>query len=211
MANQGHGFTWETAIKEQVFKNTKKYPYTAPFDIPAEDNTFNSSENISIKTACGDKAECGDVMRIFNYKDHIVTMVVVQYEQVTPTQKKIMRIREIALGGAALHAILFGSVTAEEVKGLVDLVHTLPHGPGNDDIRGAVHAEKDRLNAKSGAIRFNPKMDSKGQRRIQCSIVHLTQLLEAHPEMLLSSTTEPLVRGHAICATIESTPRQRNH
>ena len=211
MANQGHGFTWETAIKVAAFQNTQKYAYTAPFDIPAADNIFDPSENISIKVCGDDKAECADALRIFGYKDYPkITMIAVRWVQQTPTTKAIQRIYEVALGGPVINRILFGDVTEEELKALVQLMRQIPPGPVSTSAKAAVHAEKTRLNQKSGIIRFNPKMDSKSQRRLQCSIPHLSAALAAHPEMLISSSAEPLVRGSAIPATIESGPRVRN-
>jgi hypothetical protein len=76
-------------------------------------------------------------------------------------------------------------------------------------MKAAVHAEKARLNAKSGAVKFNPKMDSGTQRRLQCSIPKVSSLMAAYPEMLISVSTEPIVRGTPIPRTIESGPRQR--
>lgn len=213
MASQAHGFIWEAAIKYRAFRVLRPYPYTAPFDIPAEDNRFNGDENISIKTCKGDRAECGDPLRIFGYANYpTVTMIALRYKQDTSTTKKLQHIHEISIGGAATHDILFGAVTEEEVKELIALVKRLPPpGPGHDEIRAAVHAEKKRLNEKSGIIRFNPKMDSKGQKRIQCSIPKLSSFISAYPGLLISSTTEPIVRGVEIPTSIESVPRQRNY
>jgi hypothetical protein len=85
----------------------------------------------------------------------------------------------------------------------------VPPGPGHAEQRAAVHAEKDRLNALSGVLRFNPKMDSKSQRRLQCSLPKLSAAVAAHPALLRSSTEEPVLRGAAIPQTVESGQRQR--
>jgi hypothetical protein len=212
MANQGHGFLWETAIKETVFQNMQKYPYTAPFDIPACDNRFNTVENISIKTCGKDVCGLGDARRIFSYKEYpMVTVICVDYTQQNDLEKSITRVREISLSGEPTHALLFKDVTENEVNGLISLIKAVPKGVAkNHPSRKAVHDEKNRLNAKSGLIRFNPKMDSKNQRRLQCSIPKLSKVLMEHPEILLYSSTEPLVRGIRIPSTIQSPRRVRN-
>ena len=210
MANQAHGFTWESAIKSGAFGIVDQHiGYTSVFDIPAVHNTFNREENISVKVCGADKADCGDVRRISEYKNQKVTMIIVRYAQDTPATKKIQQIYEINMGGHEAHAILFGSVTDDEINGLRQLMAALPAGPLSPGARAAIHAEKARLNAKSGVIRFNPKMDSGTQRRLQCSIPKLSAFLEAHPELVISSTTDSVVRGAIIPSTIESGLRQR--
>jgi hypothetical protein len=208
MANQGHGFAWENAITQGVF-HVGAQPYTATFDIPGEENPLTPGENISIKVACADKAECGDAYRIFNYEQNPVTMIHLQWRQADPQTKQLTRVREFSLGGAATHRALFGDVTDEDIRGLVQMIRAIPAGPVSAEAKAAVHAEKNRLNAKSGGIRFNPKMDSHGQRRLQCSIPHLSEFLAANPDLLISDTTEPLVRGVPIPATMAGGPRQR--
>jgi hypothetical protein len=210
MAVQAHGFTWENEITRNVFQLSTAPPYTSTFDVPASQNPLNSLENISIKVACGDKAECADVCRIFNYGDTSVTMIHLQWHQQDAETKQLTRVREFSLGGAATHRALFGDVTYEDIQGLVQMLRVIPAGPIDAAAKAAVHAEKTRLNAKSGAIRFNPKMDSKNQRRLQCSIPHLSEFLAANPELVISDTTEPLVRGVPITATIPGGPRQRS-
>ena len=208
MANQGHGFAWEAAITQGVF-HVGAQPYTAVFDIPGEENPLTPGENISIKVACADKAECGDACRIFNYEQSPVTMIHIQWRQADPQTKQLERVREFSLGGAATHHALFGDVTDEEIRGLVQMMRAIPAGPVSAAAKAAVHAEKERLNAKSGGIRFNPKMDSHSQRRLQCSIPKLSEFLAANPALLISDTTEPLVRGVPIPATVAGGPRQR--
>ena len=209
MASQLHGFIWENAIKRSVFHLTEVLPYTAIFDVPAERNPLNAQENVSIKCAGGDKAECGDACRIFSYGDAVVTLVHAQYSQRDEQTKALDRVREFSLGGADTHRILFGDVTLDEINGLVQIMRAIPAGPIPAATKAAIHAEKSRLNAKSGAIRFNPKMDSKNQRRLQCSIPKLSDFLAANPSLLISDTTEALVRGIPIPATILSARRLR--
>ena len=210
MASQAHGFIWEDAIKRSVFHLTEALPYTAIFDVPAERNPLNAQENVSIKVASGDKAECGDACRIFSYGDVVVTLVHAQYSQRDEQTKVLDRVREFSLGGADTHRVLFGDVTLDELNELNQSIRAIPAGPIPAATKAAIHAKKNRLNAKSGSIRFNPKMDSKKQRRLQCSIPKLSAFLAATPTLLMSDTMEPLVRGVPIPAMVKSGRRRRH-
>jgi hypothetical protein len=210
MESQRHGLDWEAAIKAGPFKITTKIPQNSVFDVPAALNSLNPAENISIKVFGADTICDGDALRVFSYKDHAtVTMIAVQWEQTAPSTKTVRRIYELAVGGPAAHAILFGSVTKEEIAALDAAIKAVPHGPISAAAKAAIHTQKEALNARSGVLRFNPKMDSKSQRRLQCSIPGLQRVLTAHPALLLSSCEEAVVRGVAIPASITSAPRQR--
>jgi hypothetical protein len=60
------------------------------------------------------------------------------------------------------------------------------------------------------AINISPKVDSKSQRRVQCSIPKVDQLLSQFPEIIISRSSEPVVRQVSISAQIKSEPRVRN-
>ena len=59
-------------------------------------------------------------------------------------------------------------------------------------------------------INISPKVDSKNQRRVQCSIPKINELLEQYPEFIISRNSEAVVRGVQITSTIESGKRKRN-
>ena len=84
MASQQHGFDIEDDIKRNVFKLDKKYPYTAIHDIRAEDNPFDSNENISIKTTTRSTVDFGSPLRIFNYsreQKHTAIIVILKQSE----------------------------------------------------------------------------------------------------------------------------------
>ena len=213
MANQGHGFKIERAILSGPFQipEEKHETYTSIFDLPCAENRFNNCENISVKAMRGDSCGLGDALRIFNYKEHdCVTLIVVNHMQQSGSLKKITGVTEISMGGSQVHKMLFNEVTQAEVQKLNDMIKAVPAGVSRTHAsRVAVHAYKKELNAKSGLISFNPKMDSKNQRRLQCSM-KLSQIRAKHPEMILSSCTEAVVRGTPIPPTVCSGPRKRS-
>jgi hypothetical protein len=82
----------------------------------------------------------------------------------------------------------------------------MPRGSRDAAIDAAISEKKKELNAKSGIVRFNPKIDSKVQRRLQCSIPNY----ESTVGLIVSTTPGSVVRGVAISETIDSTSRVRN-
>jgi hypothetical protein len=199
--NQQHGFVWEKDIRTNVFLLDGNLPYTATHDIPKEQNRFDPTENISIKTTGRTTIDLGDALRVFRYTpEDRHTMVVIHYQQ--QEDRKVLRnLYEVDLNQ---RDVLWGTVTEEDIQQLNDLIRNVPAGQRTTD---TIKAKKKELNAKSGVIQFNPKIDSKTQRRLQCSIPKF----QACQSILRTSTTEPILRGIAIAAYVVSGRRVRNH
>jgi hypothetical protein len=58
-------------------------------------------------------------------------------------------------------------------------------------------------------INISPKVDSKTQRRVQCSIPKVDNLLELFPQLIISKTVDPMIRDVLITEKIQSGPRVR--
>ena len=201
--NQQHGFHWESEIKTTVFGLTGPDPYTAVHDVDRSRNTLNPNENVSIKTTGGATLCMGDALRVFHYEpgvDH--TAIVVQFEQ-CGEEKVLTHVYELDL---TQKDILWGRITEEDIKALADLVRSMPRDIRVPEIDRAIKEKKKELNAKSGAIRFNPKIDDHGQRRLQCSIPKFS----TYVGLIKSATPEPIVRGIEIPAVVLSGRRVRN-
>lgn len=201
--SQQHGFLWESEIKTKVFGLTGPDPYTAVHDIDRNRNTLNPNENVSIKTTGSTTLCMGDALRVFDYEPGVEhTCIAIQYGQ-RDQQKVLTSVYELDL---MKREILWGGVTKQDVEDLDRLVHSMPANRRDSEIDKAIAQKKKELNAKSGAIRFNPKIDSKNQRRLQCSIPKFA----TYPDLIKSSTTQPIVRDVAIAASVESGRRVRN-
>lgn len=201
--SQKHGFVFENDIKTTVFRVTSPCGYTEAHDIGKKDNPFDSNENISIKVTGRTTVDLGDALRVYGYSTaEKNTMVVAKYEQ-EPERKVIRGVYEIDLN---CRDVLWGSVTEQDIRQLSDLVKSMPHGVRDATIDKAITKMKKELNAKSGVIKFNPKLDSKDQRRLQCSIPKFASC----SGIILSSTTEPVLRGVRIVDSIASGRRVRN-
>ena len=204
MASQQHGFDIEDDIKRNVFKLDKKYPYTAIHDIRAEDNPFDSNENISIKTTTRSTVDFGSPLRIFNYsREQKHTAIIVILKQ-SENIKRIHRIVEIGLDDKD---ILFGEVTEGEIRELENLIKHVPKNEKPKETMKQIDKLKKELNKKSGLLKFNPKIDSTTQRRLQCSIPKFEEKLNS---TLIKRDSPTSVRGVDITSEIQSSKRVRN-
>jgi len=208
--SQSHGFFWDSEIRESVFSLEPCKNDTKKNDIDHFQNKFNSNENVSIKTSKTDGFGGGDILRFydadFSKKN---TIVLIKYSQVGAL-KKISEILEIDYT-LELRDILFGTITIGELEGYVSLIKSIPSGRCSSDIKNNYKSEKIRLQKEHNMIiSINPKVDSKNQRRVQCSISNLESILNQYPQFLISKTKDPILRGVRITESIKSESRKRN-
>ena len=158
---------------------------------------------MSVKTTGSNTVFLSDALRVYDYSPSDKhTAIVVQYKQVD--QNKVVRsVYELDLSNKEL---LFGTVTRQELVDLIQAIRSVPPGTPDIGLLRTIHAMKKQLNSKSGVVQFNPKLDSKTQRRLQCSIPKFPQ----HPNLIRSHTTDPIVRGVSILANLVSGRRIRH-
>jgi hypothetical protein len=198
-ASQQNGHDFDTEIKR--IYNVTNVGYTSIHDIPSE---FNEGIPASIKSSLGDTCDCGDAVRMFhNSQLERYQFIRGRFEQVGE-QKHLREVHLVDMSNSM--NLLWGTVTLEELTALNEL--TKSYRPGNEDVRKAVHALKDKLNEKSGLMKFRPKMDS-AQHRLQCSIPNWSNLITTHPERILYHTVTGLFRETQLTTVKNSLPRTR--
>lgn len=168
--NQLHGKKFEDFIK-----GCGRFPgasdaergITAGFDIEARfDREYGLAT--SIKATGNSGVGLSDARRFWSL-NNTFRMIVGAYRQETE-QKIFNLVHEFVLTSDMLNQ-LRGTVTAGEVA-------RLHHGIGISNFASGDHANARRwikaelvaLQPRYGAVRLNPKIDSKDQRRLQCSI-----------------------------------------
>ncbi len=201
--SQQHGCIWEDWIKKDIYQISQRNPYTAKFDIPKELNTRNPDTNVSIKTTQSKSVDMGDALRVFENKEK-TQLLVIRYKQ----EEEKKKLQEIVLCQMPSQSSFFGSVTKEEIEKLVSMIKSVPKGKPNETLLQEIHAYKEELNKKSGSIHFRPKLDSKSQRRLQCSIVDFEKVLQS--TVILEKNTEGKLFNCSIPKELESCRRQRN-
>lgn len=208
--SQSHGLFWDSEIRHKVFELPECKNDTQKFDVSCNKNKFNEKENISIKTSGNTNIDCGDILRFFDRDDDLdITIILIRYNQ-QKDQKMIREIIEINYSNE-LKNILFGTITRDILENYVQMVKKIPSGKVSDEDKRIYKKEKKELQQKYNMkINISPKIDSKNQRRVQCSITKLDELFEDYPQFILSRTTSNCIRGKLITSVIDSGKRKRN-
>jgi len=214
MSNQSqkHGFTFENYIRKHVFNLSEKSNDTSIHDIRKEQNCYNNNENCSIKTTKNNIIYCSDILRFYNYNfDEKNTIIVVQYLQIE-NRKHVKHIYEINYNKEC-HQLLFGNLPLYEIENYVNNVKSIPKNITVDKAKSKFNylEEKDKLNKKYNfKININPKVDSKKQRRVQCSITNFESVLQKFITYKSSYIEPNIIRNIPILPFINSATRKRN-
>lgn len=170
---QHHGFTFERWVRETFFDGYTG-SYMQKWDIPPEKNTQEiipfdyRNLPVSVKTAkYGSPISLGDVRRQRSI-DVPFLMIVGFWNQRTSTEKWVEEI------GAALFEVsvwegLWGRLGMEEISTIDSRIKdmSLHYSTARKD---AQIWKRECLSIAGCELVINPKIDSKTQRRIQCSI-----------------------------------------
>lgn len=211
MASQSAGFTFENLIRELVFDVPFDPNNTDKYDIPSEKNRFNPNENISIKSSGNGNIDCGDIIRFYNYNfDNTNTIIVVRYEQVDDF-KTVKHIYQIDYN-REMRDLLFGSIEEKELSEYVESIKKIPKGISGEEVRKSYDylAKKIELQkTHKMKINISPKIDSKGQRRVQCSIPDFIKSVEMFIKYKSPHTHPSSIRQRSIPMKIQSKRRVR--
>lgn len=203
--SQRSGFMFENIIRTMVFNLREEINNTDKFDICKKNNKFNFNENISIKSTCSNNIDCADILRIYDYDmQEQNTIIVVKYKQIS-TNKVIQNIFEIDFN-REMYNLLFGKVTKEILIDYINIIKTLPNGKVSRENRNKYIQLKKNIEIDNlMKIGIRPKVDSKNQRRVQCSIPNFEVLLD---KFIISKSVNT-IRGIEIPLEYESNRRIR--
>jgi len=170
---QYHGFTFEKWVRDTFFDEYEG-SYIQNWDIPPEKNTQECIPSeyrnlpVSVKTAkYGSPIGLGDVRRQRGINVPFL-MIVGFWKQKTPSEKWFEEIG-VALLTTSTWSGLWGALSFDEIAEIDSQIKDLSLHYGT--ARQTAKEWKSKCVGSSGAeIVINPKIDSKKQRRIQCSI-----------------------------------------
>ena len=168
---QAHGNTFEDIIiKKLTGKSKKEYDalkgkggYTSAMDL-VEGLIVNA--DYSIKTAKSNKVDCGDILRRMSEKKYI--MIIGQWKQ--DGKNKIIHTVYGFNIKSNDYKKLWGKMTKKSIKEYDKYIKSIPHGiEGRDSTKVERTERKDKISCKDALMVIHPKVDSKKQRRVQCS------------------------------------------
>jgi hypothetical protein len=179
MEVQVHGNLFEdkiifqhTGLTKKQYQELPNNSYTSAFDIT---KGIMSEHNVSVKTLKEGKAiGCGDILRFVDHcYNREFTIIAGCWKQISPTHKRFYEILEFSIT-LDLRKIMCGGFTVENLKPFVDYVKSIPIGKAAQMKNQRLWKEKRQqlydLHSP-GLLRIDAKIDSKSQRRVQCSLV----------------------------------------
>lgn len=210
--SQESGFKFENLIKSYIFNLPEDINNTDLHDIPKEKNIFNKNENISIKSTLSNTIYCGDIINFYNYNfNEINTIILIKYFQ-NNKRKQIEKIYEIDYN-KNMFELLFGNLPIQEIQTYIEKIKNIPKNINNEDAKkyfDYINEKNILKNKYNQKIQINPKIDSKQQRRVQCSITNFPDLLKEFIIYESSKERPNLIREKEIPLYIMSGKRKRN-
>ena len=198
MEVQAHGNHYEnevirerTGMTKEEYDALKENGYTSEFDIASG---LVVDYNGSIKTTKNNTICCSDLLRKMKHDDY--HLIVGVYKQVGKT--KVFHTEYEFFITPADREMLWGDMKYDDVEAFVNYVKSIPAGKEAQQSTKAVRKQfQEEVQCKSALFKINPKVDSKNQRRVQCSL---------HIDKLISSGIKHEKRS--ISYSVESAPRQ---
>lgn len=165
-AVQRHGVDFEDWVRAEFFEAGPASSYTDKWDIPAEVNLRHGGVPVNPKAIkYGTPIGLGDALRQFDI-DEPFLLIIGYWEQRGP-QKHFVKIVPARVEPAQWRA-LWGDVTRADLARYDAVIKD--RSLDYREARRQAQALKSQPPFTSTTIVLNPKIDSRGQRRLQCSL-----------------------------------------
>lgn len=163
---QRHGVLFEKWIRGTFFGGYTPSGYTQKWDIPAEANERHGRVPVNPKAAkYGGSVDLGDALRQFDIEEPF--LLVIGFWESEGAGRRMVNLCAIRVEPDAWRA-LWGALTRGDLERLDALIKDRSRSP--DEARKAAQALKRRPPYRDALMTLNPKIDERGQRRLQCSL-----------------------------------------
>ena len=167
---QQHGNAFEdlkirelSGLSKTEYDKLKPNGYTSSFDMV---KGIIVPFNLSIKTTGKKTVECADILKRMLEQEY--RMIVGCYTQ--QGSNKVFHTEYEFFITSDDYSKIWGSMNYENVNSFVEFVKNIPHGKEGQKITlKERNFLKEQVQCKNSLMRINPKVDSKNQRRVQCS------------------------------------------
>jgi len=193
-ARQRHGFQFQDWIAKKFFDLS----YTGQWDIHEKMNPEGKAAGpISIKTAkWRTPIGLGDALRQFDIKRDFT--IVVGFWEYRSGRKQVIKV-VVAKVAKKTWRGLWGRLTRPDLERLDSSIKD--RSVGHDKARDQAKGSKAALASKGHLIVLNPKIDSKGQRRWQCSLPFAVFFSQIVGEQYPQPDRKPMLWGEAVDVT----------
>lgn len=200
---QRHGLVFEQWIRDTFFDGYTPTDYTQKWDVPAEANLRHGGVPVNPKAAkYRTPVDLGDALRQYDIDEPFI--LVVGYWVQDGDQKRFVNIVAPLITPEAWRA-LWGPVTRADLERLDALIKD--RSLDYREARKRAHAMKSRPPFSEAVIVLNPKIDAKGQRRLQCSLRSDDLFARLAPDAPRGVQRHPSLWGVRFTATVTSPPR----
>ena len=170
MEVQAHGNLFEdiktreiTGLSKKEYDKRKSNGYTSSMDIV---KGLLSDIDVSIKTAKGRKVDCGDILRRRAELEYDI--VIGQWTQVG--DNKVFHTEYTFHIKPEHESLLWGKMTYEKLREFDSYIKSIPVGlEGQQETKLERQILKNIVEDRNALMSIHPKVDSKKQRRVQCS------------------------------------------
>lgn len=200
---QRHGVDFEEWIRNQFFGGYTPTGYTQKWDIPAEANTEHGRIPVNPKaTRYGTPVGMGDALRQFDV-DEPYLLIVGFWDQVGP-DKKFVNVVAVRIE-PDLQRKLWHPVQRRDLEQFDAMIkdRSLPV----EEVRRRALAIKNAPPFSKAIFQVNPKIDTKGQRRLQCSLRFRDLFEQVAPGASSERMESPELFGVPVPKVRDSGPR----
>jgi hypothetical protein len=200
---QQHGLVLETWVRDTFFDGYRPANYTQKWDIPAAANQLRGGIPVNPKAAkYGTPVDLGDALRQFKIDEPFI--LVVGFWQQAGDEKRFVNLIAPRIDPTTWRK-LWGPVTLADLQRLDAVIKDKSLTPAA--ARAAALKIKNAPPFTQSVIVVNPKIDSKTQRRLQCSLrfadvfKHLAPAVDSQPQ------AQPALWGVTFPQAVASKPR----
>lgn len=206
---QAHGLVFEHWVADTFFSAYRPPGYTEKWDVPGKVNhladpalTGLPSNPKAVKF--GSPVGLGDALRQYDIEEPFL-LILGYWEQSNTEEKRFVKLLAPRIEPAAWRA-LWGPVTRADLEAFDALIkdRILPIA----EVRKRAQEMKRRPPFSRAVFVLNPKLDSKGQRRLQCSLRYADVFTYLAPGVSPEQEENPELWGVAFPGPIKSGQRQ---
>jgi hypothetical protein len=206
---QAHGLVFERWVADAFFSGYRPDGYTQKWDVPAFANRRPDPALAGLPAnpkavKFGAPVGLGDALRQFDI-DEPFLLILGYWEQPAPDTKRFVKLLASRVEPAAWRA-LWGPVTRADLERLDALIKDRSLSPA--EARRRAQALKSRPPFSESVFVLNPKIDSKGQRRLQCSLRYADVFKHLAPGISPNREETPTLWGVPFTGSVASGPRE---